>query len=65
MESDKREKGKFRYAKVGTQPALIVFKYNYKLEKGKKIQFRLSNSNIYHSGIIDDFNDSIIFISFI
>lgn len=56
---------RIRPAKVGTQPWLIIFRYNYKIEIGKRIQFREEKDRKWLTGIIDGFNENVIFINLI
>lgn len=51
------------YAKVGTQPAIIIFKEWYVLTPAIHVEFRYENDNKWLKGIITDVNKSCIFIN--
>ena len=52
-----------RSAKVGTIPAnILLHKWSHRPEIGRKIKFRYSNAGEWLTGIVDDINESCIFI---
>ena len=52
-----------RPAKVGTVPAnILLHKWSYRPEIGKKIKFRYTNAGEWLTGIVNDITESHIFI---
>lgn len=54
---------KIHPAKVGTFPALVVFRYNYKISIGRVVYFRYYDNMVYYRAIITDRNSQRIFLS--
>jgi len=54
------------YVKLGTKPALVVYKYNYSIQAGKKIFARLEEEKQYYRCVVTEINENgVIFLSWI